>query len=441
LQEKWKFPDGVSRENGPGLHQAGRILRILNATEELMIILHCADLHLGRRPQGGRGTWSANRYDDYFKAFSGIASFAVQRGVDCLTIAGDIFDSNSMLPATLARTESILEQLKENGIPVVVTWGNHDRPGYGGDSEFWLAYLVERGLVLMPRAERSTTTSGPVWNFSACRLGEVSFWTPGWWMSQNEAALAALAGYLATVPGPHVVLAHIAISGRDLIDQGAVAAEHILPFKELVVFMGGGHFHSFSHYPREAPFFFVPGSPEYFDIAERASEKAVVLFNTENGEWERVPVKPRPKHELSLDTDTADFETFLHTRLQPLLAEIRAEEGDMIRLEVRCAAGIWLDAGRCESWLEETGCFGKASVILRHSGVDGSGEDSAAGQERPVEEIIREFVMTREIFSDYPDETMRLLNGLATGLRETTRSGDAIMERIEEFCTATKGKT
>lgn len=405
-----------------------------------MKILHSADLHLGRRPQGGRGAWSDIRYDDYFTAFDAIVELAIAREVDCLTLGGDIFDSNAMLPATLARTEAILEKLREHSIPVVATWGNHDRPGYGGDSEFWLAYLEDKGLLMMPRVERTIHDETTSWDFTPLVIEGVHFWTPGWWMSQNEAVLEALAAHLAGTAGEHVVIAHIALSGGGFVDQGAVAADQIRRFQGLVSFMGGGHFHSFSSFPREAPFFFVPGAPEYFDFAERACDKAVVFFDTASKEWERIPLSPRPKHDLVIESTTVDPDDFIRHALTLALTEAGYSEGEMIRLEILCRPGVWLDAQYCESWLEtERGAL-KASVTVRHVGSDGAEESFASGGEIPRTALIKECIAIHEIFRDFPEETMRLLDGLAEARHAGPQSLDRMMERIEEFCIASKGE-
>lgn len=406
--------------------------------EEAMTILHCADLHLGRRPRGGRGSWSDSRYEDYFSAFDRIVTLASERGVDCLTIGGDVFDSNAMLPATLAKTETVLERLKARQIPVVATWGNHDRPGYGGDSEFWLAYLAEKGLLLMPRASLQPGVQETKWQFEPVVLDGISFWTPGWWMSQNEAALDALAEHLLEQPGPHVVLAHLAPLSGGYLDQGGVSAEAIRQFQDLVCFMGGGHFHSWSQFPREKPFFFVPGSPEYFDIGERAADKAVVLYDTLQRSFERIPVTPRPKHDLLLATDTSDCERFIKEQLEPRLKKLEFSEGDMIRLEVLCPPGIWLDAGWCEDWLENTAGFGKASVSLQHPAGQHASSGEGTGSEKAIEEIMSEYIATCEVFRDFPEETMHLLQEMANALDEPGREEEIIHERLEAFFSVTQ---
>ena len=57
-----------------------------------MKILHCADIHLGRRPVGGVGDYSNKRYDDYFKAFGGAVDTAIAEQIRVVLISGDLLD-------------------------------------------------------------------------------------------------------------------------------------------------------------------------------------------------------------------------------------------------------------------------------------------------------------------------------------------------------------
>jgi len=116
-----------------------------------MKILHCSDLHLGRRPVGGVGAYSESRFTDYFDSFYHIADYAVINSIDTVLISGDIFDRREITPEILERAEKIFIKLKESGIVTVITEGNHDR---GGSSDStWLNYLVHRGLANMPSVE------------------------------------------------------------------------------------------------------------------------------------------------------------------------------------------------------------------------------------------------------------------------------------------------
>ena len=88
-----------------------------------MRFLHAADVHIGKRfaSVGEKG-------DELRKAqvetVSTIADLAETEGVDCLIIAGDLFDSNEVTGRTVRKVVNILKGI--NPIPVLISPGTHD---------------------------------------------------------------------------------------------------------------------------------------------------------------------------------------------------------------------------------------------------------------------------------------------------------------------------
>ena len=69
-----------------------------------MRLLHCSDLHLGRRPVGGKGEFSEKRYLDYFNAFEQCVDIAIREKVDLFIMSGDIFDRKEIVPEVLEKS-------------------------------------------------------------------------------------------------------------------------------------------------------------------------------------------------------------------------------------------------------------------------------------------------------------------------------------------------
>jgi len=415
-----------------------------------MRILHTADLHLGRRPQGGRGAYSEKRYDDYFTAFDRIADMALREAVDCVTISGDIFDSNAMLPETLARAEAILARLREADIAVVVTWGNHDRPGFGGDREFWLAFLEQKGLLAMPRAERTRVDNGDEgskWSFTPTLLHGYRFWTSGFWGAENEAAIYALAAHLAALDksGGEIVLVHSALgTGNERLDFASIRADALSALRESarIVFIGGGHFHTYSSWPAEAPVFFVPGSPEYFDIAERARDKSVVIFDTVSGEHTRLPVSPRAKHDLEIRAREGDTKLFIQNELAPLAGERGLAPEDLVSLTVHSPPGGYIDAEACARWLEDERGALKAQVrvISDACAADGSGE-SSGGAALSDAALMEECILRHEELRGIKDAALELVQGLWRDKTDFAQNDEFLRqahERLQKFFEITR---
>jgi exonuclease SbcD len=96
--------------------------------------IHTADLHLA---SPFSGISEKNRLlADYlhlsiFQSFDSIINLCIEKQVDFLLIAGDIFDSREKNLRALYHFIRGLTRLKEHQIPVIITSGNHDplRPG------------------------------------------------------------------------------------------------------------------------------------------------------------------------------------------------------------------------------------------------------------------------------------------------------------------------
>jgi exonuclease SbcD len=105
--------------------------------------LHAADLHLGYQQYG-----SPARYDDFMRAFRRLVSDALEKRVDFLLLAGDLFHKRTIDPLTLYLTTQELIRLRNAGIRVLAVEGNHERP-QTRDSLSWLDYLSNMGLLTL----------------------------------------------------------------------------------------------------------------------------------------------------------------------------------------------------------------------------------------------------------------------------------------------------
>lgn len=97
--------------------------------------IHIADTHLGNEQYGVH-----ERFNDFSRAFWDITRVAVERRVDFVVIAGDLFNKRSIDARTLMHAIEGLKSLKEKGIPVIAIEGNHDR-SYYREGVSWLQFL------------------------------------------------------------------------------------------------------------------------------------------------------------------------------------------------------------------------------------------------------------------------------------------------------------
>ena len=76
-----------------------------------MKIVHCSDLHLGKRFSGNKD-YVKKRYMDFFNAFAAFVDKVEEIKPDVCLIAGDIFDKKEINPDILSKTEYLFKKLR-----------------------------------------------------------------------------------------------------------------------------------------------------------------------------------------------------------------------------------------------------------------------------------------------------------------------------------------
>ncbi|RNF39418.1 metallophosphoesterase family protein [Planococcus salinus] len=91
--------------------------------------IHAADLHLGSPFIGMKGLqkehWQALK-DSTFVAFDRLIEYTVNERPDFLLIVGDIYDGENRSLRAQHRFQLGMQRLHEQGIPVIISYGNHD---------------------------------------------------------------------------------------------------------------------------------------------------------------------------------------------------------------------------------------------------------------------------------------------------------------------------
>jgi exonuclease SbcD len=87
-----------------------------------MRFLHTSDWHIGKQLR------THKRDEEYIAALDEVFDIAVDRDVDCVLVAGDIYDAAVPTPDAERIVFRFFAQLVGAGIPAVVIAGNHDHP-------------------------------------------------------------------------------------------------------------------------------------------------------------------------------------------------------------------------------------------------------------------------------------------------------------------------
>src|SRR3989442_3620590 len=104
--------------------------------------IHIADTHLGYEQYGVR-----ERFNDFSRAFWAITTDAVERGVDFVVIAGDLFNKRAIDAQTLIHAIEGLRRLKEAGIVFIAIQRKDDRH-YFLDGTAWVSIFFFKGYFI-----------------------------------------------------------------------------------------------------------------------------------------------------------------------------------------------------------------------------------------------------------------------------------------------------
>ncbi len=262
-----------------------------------MRFLHTADWHVGK-PLRGR-----SRMDEYARALAQVAGIAVDRKVDAVLIAGDVFDSPAPPPEAEKLVYDFLARLVSERIACVLIAGNHDHPKKLGA----IASLLE-GLRIHVRPEVRPPDQGGVVPVASrdgreeARIAVLPFvperrvvdactvmdaehkWFEAYSKRIEQMLAALVRGLPAT--GVNVVLAHLLVDGarvgtgeRDL-HLGQVYGVNPQQLPSTVQYIALGHLHRPQEVLAPAKTRY-PGSLVELDFGEQDQEKSVVILDAQ----------------------------------------------------------------------------------------------------------------------------------------------------------------
>lgn len=111
-----------------------------------MKLLHLGDLHLGRSIKG------FDLYDDQKYILDQIITYSIEKHIDAIILAGDIYDKKDPNEGAVRLLDSFLNKLSENNIKVYGISGNHDsaeRLNYG------TSLFASRGIFIYAKFDGS----------------------------------------------------------------------------------------------------------------------------------------------------------------------------------------------------------------------------------------------------------------------------------------------
>lgn len=246
--------------------------------------LHIADVHLGIRRYN-----LPDRTLDFFRAWREVLErHAIQRRVDFVVIAGDLFDQRRVDPQAANHAMIMFRELERHRIPVMVVEGNHDQRESA--SKFsWLRSFSQWGFInlLEPCWEEGGKIRLDPWDperntGSYIDVGDARVFGSTWYgttISQTLPVLGAAVHDSRRHGATNIVLLHCDIEGQlNRPIPAALSTSRLRDLKGAVDYLALGHTHKKFEIDG---WVFNPGSLEACNVEEVGVPRGAYVVETD----------------------------------------------------------------------------------------------------------------------------------------------------------------
>ena len=319
-----------------------------------MKIVHCSDLHLGKRFSGNKD-YIKKRYMDFFNAFAVFVDRVEEIKPDVCLIAGDIFDKREINPDILSKTEYLFKRLKNNvKKEIIAIEGNHDNSRILEES--WLEYLQEQNILKVFYYNRDFDEKNYL------KIDDINFYPVGYPGFMINEALTKLSEKL-NPQEKNIVLVHTGISGSTNTLPGLVSTSILDLFKDKAIYIAGGHIHSFTTYPKEKPYFFVSGSLEFSNVQnEKSDKKGFILFDTDTLNYEFIELEHRKR--IKKDFSYTNFSN-LENEFENFVKGLNLTGEEILVISVSLNNNDYINTENLENIAEKNGAL-KTHILIKN---------------------------------------------------------------------------
>jgi DNA repair exonuclease SbcCD nuclease subunit len=257
------------------------------------------------------------RRHDQRKTLAKVADLAIERGVDFVLVAGDLFDSPDPDPSDLEAVTASFARLLEAGKRIFAIPGNHDPIS---PRNFW-SDLERQGVHVFTKTEWDTVV---LEDMGICVVGAA--------FDKARSDRRAFEGLCLEHEMPAIVLVHASTE----MFAGQVENYHPFSQSELAqtraAYVALGHYHSFKLLDAGETIACYPGTPEgiSFDPAETGDRFVVLGKVDDDGRVEVEPFKVNTRVMQSIELDCTSFESEAS-----LLDAVRQFCGSNVLIELR----------------------------------------------------------------------------------------------------------
>ena len=319
-----------------------------------MKIVHCSDLHLGKRLSGTKD-YVTKRYMDFFNAFATFVDKVEEIKPDVCLIAGDIFDKKEINPDILSKTEYLFKKLRDNvKKDIIAIEGNHDNSRILEES--WLEYLQEQNILKVFYYNKDFEEKNYL------KIDDINFYPVGYPGFMIDEALTKLSEKL-NPQEKNIVVVHTGISGSTNTLPGLVSTSILDLFKDKAIYIAGGHIHSFTTYPKEKPYFFVSGSLEFSNIQnEKSDKKGFILFDTDTLNYEFIELEHRKR--IKKDFSYTNFSN-LENEFENFVKELNLTGEEILVISISLNNNDYINTESLENIAEKNGAL-KTYILIKN---------------------------------------------------------------------------
>lgn len=348
-----------------------------------MKIVHCSDLHLGKRLSGTKD-YVTKRYMDFFNAFATFVDKVEKIKPDVCLIAGDIFDKKEINPDILSKTESLFKRLRDNvKNDIIAIEGNHDNSRILEES--WLEYLQEQNILKVFYYNKDFEEKNYL------KIDDINFYSVGYPGFMIDEALTKLSEKL-NPQEKNIVIVHTGISGGTNTLPGLVSTSILDLFKDKAIYIAGGHIHSFTTYPKEKPYFFVSGSLEFSNVQnEKSDKKGFILFDTDTLNYEFIELEHRKR--IKKDFSYSNFSN-LENEFENFVRELNLTGEEILVISVSLNNNDYINTENLENIAEKNGAL-KTYILIKNILNIGASEEN--NSDLSIDELEKNLINTWNI--------------------------------------------
>ena len=348
-----------------------------------MKIVHCSDLHLGKRFSGNKD-YVKKRYMDFFNAFAAFIDKVEKIKPDVCLIAGDIFDKKEINPDILSKTEYLFKRLRDNvKKDIIAIEGNHDNSKILEES--WLEYLQEQNILKVFYYNKDFEEKNYL------KIDDINFYPVGYPGFMIDEALTKLSEKL-NPQEKNIVIVHTGISGSINTLPGLVSTSILDLFKDKAIYIAGGHIHSFTTYPKEKPYFFVSGSLEFSNVQnEKSDKKGFILFDTDTLNYEFIELEHRKR--IKKDFSYTNFSN-LENEFENFVKGLNLTGEEILVISVSLNNNDYINTESLENIAEKNGAL-KTHILIKNILNIGTSEEN--NSDLSIDELEKNLINTWNI--------------------------------------------